>query len=136
MTPVGRRRTSRVYPSSPGLAHARAYAALHGHLACSRDTRHDGFALGDWLVQTRRRARQGGLAPTALHALDTLDAWWNPPWPSIWQRTYQQALLTHRSGKDRSPALQRWTERQRTRWTTLHPQQQRLLTTIDIHPNL
>jgi hypothetical protein len=53
--------------------HARAYADLHGHLACSKDTHHDGFALGDWLVQTRRRARQGRLAPTTSHALDTLD---------------------------------------------------------------
>ncbi|MFJ2444046.1 hypothetical protein ACIOWG_27185 [Streptomyces sp. NPDC087658] len=43
--------------------------------------------------------------------------------------------MTHRSGQDHSPALQRWTERQRTRWNTLHPQQQHLLTTIDIHPS-
>ncbi|WP_267950772.1 hypothetical protein [Streptomyces sp. GMR22] len=33
------------------------------------------------------------------------------------------------------PALQKWTDRQRTRWTTLHPDQQQLLTTIDIHPD-
>ncbi|MCX4593264.1 helicase associated domain-containing protein [Streptomyces sp. NBC_01549] len=131
---AARRRTSRVYPSSPGLAHARAYAALNGHLSCSKNTHHDGFALGNWLVQTRRRARQGRLATTTSQALDTLDPWWNPPWPSIWQRTYQQAKLNHRNGQDPSPTLQRWTERQRTRWNTLHPQQQRLLTTIDIHP--
>ncbi|MCX2928486.1 Helicase associated domain protein [Streptomyces sp. NEAU-W12] len=131
---VARRRTSRVYPTSPGLAHARAYAALNGHLACSKDTRHDGFSLGDWLVQTRRKARQGRLAPTTTHTLDTIDPWWNPPWPSIWQRTYQQAKLHHHTGQPYSPALQRWTERQRTRWNTLHPDQQQLLTTIGIHP--
>ncbi|WP_226962832.1 helicase associated domain-containing protein [Streptomyces sp. C8S0] len=39
---------------------------MNGHLACSKDTHHNGFALGDWLVQTRRRARQGGLSPPPL----------------------------------------------------------------------
>ncbi|MET9647651.1 Helicase associated domain protein [Streptomyces syringium] len=134
IAPVGRRRTSRVYPSSPGLAHARAYAALNGHLACSKDTHHDDFALGDWLTQKRRAARQGRLSPTTAHALDTLDPWWCPPWPHTWQRTYHQAREQHDAGQDHSPTIQRWTEQQRTRWNTLHPQQQHLLTTLDIHP--
>ncbi|MGW2572990.1 helicase associated domain-containing protein [Streptomyces sp. NPDC001537] len=136
MTPeaAARRRTNRVYPTSPGLAHARTYAALHGHLACSKDTHHDGFALGEWLVQTRRKARQGRLASTTSHALDSLDPWWNPPWPSLWQRTYQQAKLHHHIDQDHSPTLQRWAEQQRTRWSALHPTQQELLSAIDIHP--
>ncbi|MEU1091561.1 helicase associated domain-containing protein [Streptomyces sp. NPDC005576] len=128
------RRTRRVYPSSPGLDHARTYAVAHGHLSPSADTHHDGFPLGRWLVETRRKARQGHLAPTTSRALEDLDAWWNPPWPSIWQRTYQQAKLHQLKGQDTSPTLQRWTERQRTRWNTLHPTQQHLLTTINIHP--
>ncbi|MFJ8719461.1 helicase associated domain-containing protein [Streptomyces violaceus] len=106
----------------------------NGHLSPSADNHHDGFPLGRWLVQTRRRARQGGLAPTTLHALDTIDPWWNPPWPSIWQRTYQQAQLHHHTGQDHSPTLQRWTERQRTRWNTLHPTQQELLSAVGIRP--
>ncbi|MEV5901863.1 helicase associated domain-containing protein [Streptomyces sp. NPDC052127] len=134
ITPTRRRRTSRVYPPSPGLAHARTYAQAHGHLSPSADTHHDGFPLGRWLVQTRRKARQGRLSPTTTQALDNLDPWWNPPWPTIWQRTYQQAQFNHHTGQDHSPALQRWTERQRTRWNTLHPTQQELLTTINIHP--
>ncbi|WP_260609338.1 helicase associated domain-containing protein [Streptomyces sp. WAC 01325] len=128
------RRTSRVYPVSPGLAHARAYAQAHGHLSPSADTHHDGFPLGRWLVQTRRKARQGRLAPTTSQALQAIDPWWNPPWPSIWHRTYQQAKLNHHTGQPHSPALKRWTERQRTRWNTLHPDQQHLLTSIDIFP--
>ncbi|WP_256333611.1 helicase associated domain-containing protein [Streptomyces sp. cf386] len=107
---------------------------MNGHLACSKDTRHDGFALGDWLVQTRRRARQGRFSPTTTQVLEDLDPWWNPPWPSIWQRTYQQAQFNHHTGQPYSPALQRWTKQQRTRWNTLHPTQQELLTTIGIHP--
>ncbi|MEV2196514.1 helicase associated domain-containing protein [Streptomyces phaeochromogenes] len=131
---AARRRTSRVYPSSPGLAHARAYAALNGHLSPSADSQHDGFPLGRWLVQKRRAARQGRLSSTTSQVLEDLDPWWNPPWPSIWQRTYQQAQLHHHTGQDPSPTLQKWADRQRTRWNTLHPQQQHLLTAIGIHP--
>ncbi|WP_239487014.1 helicase associated domain-containing protein [Streptomyces durocortorensis] len=127
-------RTSRVYPPSPGLDHARTYALAHGHLSPSADTHHDGFPLGRWLVETRRKARQGQLALTTSRALEDLDAWWNPPWPHTWQRTYQQARAHHDTGQDHSPTLHRWTERQHTRWTTLHPQQQHLLTTIGIVP--
>ncbi|MGW2768758.1 helicase associated domain-containing protein [Streptomyces sp. NPDC001275] len=135
IAPVGRRRTIRVYPTSPGLAHARTYAALNGHLACSKDTRHDDFALGDWLTQKRRAARQGRLSPTTAHALDTLDPWWCPPWPHTWQRTYQQAKSHHHTGQDHSPTIQRWSEQQRTRWNTLHPTQQELLSAIGIRPS-
>ncbi|MBT2398829.1 helicase associated domain-containing protein, partial [Streptomyces sp. ISL-100] len=129
-----RRRTSRVYPTSPGLAHAHAYAQTHGHLSPSADTHHDGFPLGRWLVQTRRKARQGRLSPSTTQALENLDPWWNPPWPHTWQRSYQQAKLHHRTGRLHPPPLQKWADRQRTRWTSLHPTQQHLLTTINIHP--
>ncbi|WP_078890582.1 helicase associated domain-containing protein [Streptomyces maremycinicus] len=129
-----RRRTRRVYPPSPGLTHARAYAQAHGHLSPSADTHHDGFPLGRWLVQTRRKAQQGHLSPTTTRVLENLDPWWNPPWPSIWQRTYQQAKLHHHTGQPYSSALQRWTERQRTHWNTLHPTQQKLLSAVGIHP--
>ncbi|MEU5646641.1 helicase associated domain-containing protein [Streptomyces milbemycinicus] len=129
------RRTSRVYPVSPELAHARAYAQAHGHLSPSADTHHHAFPPGRWLVQTRRKARQGHLAPTARHqALTAIDPWWNPPWPHIWQRTYQQAKLHQLNGQLQPPALQESTDRQRTRWTTLHPNQQHLLTSIGIQP--
>jgi hypothetical protein len=66
--------------------------------------------------------------------MDRTDSWWNPPWPHTWQRTYQQAQLNHSTGQDHSPTIQRWTQRQRTRWNTLHPAQQHLLTTIGIKP--
>ncbi|MDX3204173.1 helicase-associated protein, partial [Streptomyces scabiei] len=72
--------------------------------------------------------------PTTTQVLEALDPWWNPPWPSIWQRTYQEAKLHQLNSRPHPPALQKWTERQRTRWNTLHPQQQHLLTTIGIHP--
>ncbi|MGY5060022.1 helicase associated domain-containing protein [Streptomyces sp. 900105755] len=133
-TATDRRKTSRIYPIGPGMTHARAYAATRGHLSCSKNTLHDGFPLGEWLIQKRRAARQGRLSPTTTHTLNTLDPWWNPPWPHTWQRTYQQATLNHTNGQPYSPALQRWTERQHTHWNTLHPDQQELLTTIGINP--
>ncbi|WP_227025644.1 hypothetical protein [Streptomyces fodineus] len=43
--------------------------------------------------------------------------------------------MNHHTGQGPSPTLQRWTDRQRTRWNTLHPQQQHLLTTIGITPD-
>ncbi|MEU1212605.1 helicase associated domain-containing protein [Streptomyces sp. NPDC005791] len=129
-----RRRTSRVYPLSPGLAHARAYALAHGRLSPSADTHHGGFPLGRRLVGTRRKARQGQLAPTTSQALTAIDAWWNPPWPHTWQRTYQQAKLHQFNGADHPPTLLKWTDRQRTRWNTLHPHQQKLLSGIGIFP--
>ncbi|MBY8844585.1 Helicase associated domain protein [Streptomyces sp. SP2-10] len=79
----GRRR-----PAADGLAVARAYAARHGHLAVSRPTTADSFALGAWLNNQRQRQRSLG-RPTRLgHRLTALDAWWNPPWPVAWQRTW------------------------------------------------
>ncbi|WP_240361737.1 helicase associated domain-containing protein [Streptomyces sp. MBT27] len=36
-----------------GLAHARSYAARHGHLAVPKYGRHEGFALGAWLANQR-----------------------------------------------------------------------------------
>ncbi|MET9062456.1 hypothetical protein ABZX99_32065 [Streptomyces antibioticus] len=73
--------------------------------------------------------------PNARHqALTAIAPWWNPPWDLAWQRAYQQAKSHHHTGQDHSLTLQRWTKQQRTRWNTLHPTQQHLLTTIGIHP--
>ncbi|MBI0375704.1 helicase associated domain-containing protein, partial [Streptomyces albiflaviniger] len=62
-----------------GLAHARSYAAEHGHLAVSKHTRRHGFALGRWLIQQRRKARAGLLSARTLQELTLLAPWWNPP---------------------------------------------------------
>ncbi|WP_369253709.1 Helicase associated domain protein [Streptomyces sp. R35] len=74
-----------------GLEAAHDYAALHGHLAVSQPTTHDGFALGKWLNQVRHRQR-AATQPTRLgRQLTSLDTWWNPPWPLDWQRSYWAA---------------------------------------------
>lgn len=40
------------------LVHARAWAAVHGHLAVPQEVQQDGFALGMWLFSQRNRAKQ------------------------------------------------------------------------------
>ncbi|MFH8492297.1 helicase associated domain-containing protein [Streptomyces longisporoflavus] len=70
-----------------GLAAARAYADVHGHLAVERPRAPesgDGFDLGTWLRVRRTRAQM--LSPEQARSLAELDAWWNPPWPMSWQR--------------------------------------------------
>jgi hypothetical protein len=83
-TAVGERPApaTRSYPASPGLDHARTYAAQHCHLTPDKHTQHEGFPLGRWLCQQRRKARAGVLSTTTVEALTALDPWWNPPGPT------------------------------------------------------
>ncbi|MFD6231624.1 helicase associated domain-containing protein [Streptomyces sp. NPDC060232] len=73
------------------LDHARAYAGEHGHLCAPTSTRQDGFAIGKWLHSQRVRARRGQLDPILNQALTGIDSWWNPPWPTDWQREHHHA---------------------------------------------
>ncbi|MFD0319390.1 Helicase associated domain protein [Streptomyces flavalbus] len=119
---------TRSYPASPGLHHAHAYAAQHGHLTPDKHTRQAGFPLGQWLGQQRRKARAGTLSATTGAALTSLDPWWNPPWPYTWHRTWQQYRATIRGNEPLPDTLLRWANAQRSQWSTLHPGQQQLLT--------
>ncbi|MFJ2565706.1 Helicase associated domain protein [Streptomyces sp. NPDC087568] len=132
--PVPTPTTTRRYPPGEGLPHARGYAAAHGHLAVFKHTHHHGFALGDWLIQQRRKARAGLLSAHALQELTLLDPWWNPPWPFAWQRKYHQHRTLHAAGQPLPPELQRWARKQSILWHQLHPHQQALLCTIEIRP--
>ncbi|SMF86186.1 helicase associated domain-containing protein, partial [Streptomyces sp. Amel2xC10] len=127
---------TRSYPASPGLHHARTYAARHGHLTPDKHTHHDDFPLGRWLGQQRRKARAGVLSTTTIEALTALDPWWNPPWPYTWHRTWQQYRATTSGNEPLPDTLQHWADAQRSQWSTLHPDQQRLLALlgIDISP--
>ncbi|MEU6102749.1 helicase associated domain-containing protein [Streptomyces flaveolus] len=117
------------------LAHARSWADTHGHLAVPVTARHDGFALGAWLVSQRSlagtRARQGKTPSPHLKELAAIDPWWNPPWDLQWQRSYHRAHAQARA-HDPVPAARRWLREQRRSWPLLHPGQQRLLTTAGL----
>lgn len=129
-----RRRTTRPYPTGPGIAHARDHAQAVGHLTPTTDTVHDGFPLGRWLGQQRAKARHGRLSPATTQALNAIDPWWNPPWPYTWQTLYHRARTAQAGDTGLPTNLQRWATQQQHRWHHLHPHQQALLTTISITP--
>ncbi|MFI5534617.1 helicase associated domain-containing protein [Kitasatospora sp. NPDC051853] len=119
-----------------GLPYARAYARQHGGLGGAHyDVEHDGFPLGWWLLEQRKRAnahvRRTGRPWPHQAAMTAIDPWWNPPWRASWQHAYTSVqdcpdptgLLPHQK---------RWISQQLTNWHTLHPDQQTLLTTIGI----
>ncbi|MFI8991566.1 Helicase associated domain protein [Streptomyces antimycoticus] len=112
-----------------GLAHAAAYAARHGHLVPPVDYVHDDFPLGRWLATQRSRADD--LSPQRVSALAALDQWWNPPWPTTWQRGYHTALRGMAETKTASKAGE-WLESQRMRADDLHPAQRRLLNEVEL----
>ncbi len=123
-----------------GLAHARAYAAHHGHLAAPIGERFNGFALGRWLSNHRKSA---AVPPEHVAELEVLDPWWRPPWTVMWQRTYYEARDHARAGGGLRPergfpatsfGLGEWLYIQCTAYDDLHPAQQRLLSDIGLTP--
>ncbi|MFD7596302.1 Helicase associated domain protein [Kitasatospora sp. NPDC059812] len=121
-----------------GLPYARAYAHQHGGLGGAHyDVEHDGFPLGWWLYEQRKRAnahlRRTRQPWPHQAAMTALDPWWNPPWRASWQHTYTR-IQGRLDPAGLLPHQQRWINQQRTNWHTLHPHQQKLLTTIGLTP--
>ncbi|WP_327411181.1 DEAD/DEAH box helicase family protein (plasmid) [Streptomyces sp. NBC_01281] len=89
------------------ITYARECTREHGGLAVSSGyTTADGRKFGRDLNNLRQRADKYDTTaePTSddqkgfAELLDTLfeiDPWWNPPWPLVWQRHYQQASLRY-----------------------------------------
>ncbi|MEV8334441.1 helicase associated domain-containing protein [Streptomyces niveus] len=141
------RRRSSAERFQVGLAHARAFANIHGNLASvAQVTVHDGYPLGQWLgnQRTHRRSGRRPLAADRARALADIDPWWNPPWHLKWQRHYHHArdaaagrLLQPENGfndLDDSGAAD-WLRRQCSTYNELHPAQRQLLTDIGITAN-
>ncbi|MFF9691305.1 helicase associated domain-containing protein [Streptomyces sp. NPDC014623] len=122
-----------------GLAQTHAYHQQHGHLAVPKEDTPADYPLGQWLANTRaRHTRMPAHQAGALHALYP---WWNVPWSTLWQRTWHQArdhaeahgpLEPARGFPATSYSLGEWLYLQCTRYPTLHPEQQRLLTHIGL----
>ncbi|MEV2196513.1 Helicase associated domain protein [Streptomyces phaeochromogenes] len=121
-----------------GLAHARAYAAVHGHLAAPIHSRFNGFTLGRWLSNHRKYP---AMPPEHVAELEALDPWWRPPWTVMWQRFYYQARDHTRARGPLRPehgfpttgfGLGEWLYNQCTGYDSLHPGQQRLLADIGL----
>ncbi|MEV4441858.1 Helicase associated domain protein, partial [Streptomyces sp. NPDC049577] len=127
-----------------GLAHARAFADVHGNLAVVTHTAvHDGYPLGQWLANQRnhRRSNRRPMPTDRAQALADIDPWWNPPWHLTWQRHYYRArdaaagrLLQAEDGfnnLDDSGAAD-WLWHQCAMYDELHPQQRQILADIGI----
>lgn len=121
------------------LAHARAYHQQFGHLAVPKEDSFGDYPLGAWLSNLRTRHTRVPAHQAA--ALNALYPWWNAPWSTLWQRTWHQAhdhleangpLEPARGFPTTSYSLGEWLYLQCTRYPTLHPEQQRLLTHIGI----
>ncbi|MDQ1013564.1 Helicase associated domain protein [Streptomyces afghaniensis] len=123
-----------------GLAHAHVYHQRHGHLAVPKEDVPHGYPLGQWVANLRTSHTRMPAHQAA--ALNGIDAWWNAPWSTLWQRTWHQArdhteahgpLNPSRGFPATSYSLGEWLYLQCTRYPTLHPEQQRLLTQIGIN---
>ncbi|MEV4881429.1 Helicase associated domain protein [Streptomyces cyaneofuscatus] len=133
--------------TAPGLDHARTYAAQHGHLAIPQSAYCEGFPLGRWLSEQRRKAREhhrgtGGRWPVST-LLAALDPWWSPTWSLEWQRNWNRVRKRSESAcaasdggstsiADLEEELAGWLRRQCADYGTLHPEQHHLLARIGI----
>jgi hypothetical protein len=99
-----------------GLAVARDYATVHGHLLPGAAVIWDGFALGTWLKNQRAAARKarenaarrangetglsyaGELSESRMEALTEVDPGWAPEWEISWQRSYRLILAHVKAG--------------------------------------
>ncbi|AQW56568.1 helicase associated domain-containing protein [Streptomyces violaceusniger] len=134
------RRIPQAAAFAAGLAHARSWAAQHGHLTVAGDTSHDGYRLGAWLRTQRRRATRGKLPTDRIKALEAIDPHWNPAGGPRWHQTYLTAR-THTTGRslattadlDALPsATAKWLFTQCSSYDSLHPEQQQLLAEIGL----
>ncbi|MER5399817.1 Helicase associated domain protein [Streptomyces sp. NPDC002599] len=143
-----------------GLAVAKDYAAVHGHLVPPATTvwGGDGMTLGVWLKNARGAARKtrenaerraagelgvpyaGELSESRMDALDALDPAWCPAWSIDWQRNFALTLahvradgtLPVREGEAivQGEDLGAWNRAQRVSWEKLTPVQQWLLDSV------
>lgn len=136
------RRVTQQASFDTGLAHARSYAAQHGHLAVPKTESHHGYQLGTWLADKRKRAADGTLPRSRAEALNTVDPCWNPPWGLPWQTTYHavrtetrgHALNAEAGFPGLPPDATRWLLTQCINYDDLHQGQKQLLTDLGITP--
>nr|WP_024126847.1 DEAD/DEAH box helicase [Streptomyces sp. F2]AHE39611.1 Helicase [Streptomyces sp. F2] len=130
-----------------GLLHARNWAARHGHLAAPTGEMAGDFALGRWLTNRRAAARaraDNGLEPDPTDlALAEIDPYWNPAWSITWQRLYYTARAYADASitlddlpadfvTDDDEPLGEWVRAQSTDYSTLYPEQLRLVRELGI----
>ncbi|MFD8376806.1 Helicase associated domain protein [Streptomyces sp. NPDC059688] len=146
-----------------GLAAARGWAKVHGHLAAPADATHAGYRVGLFLKNARAAARRaavdeqrqadglpvapagGTLTVERREQLDDIDPAWCPAWPIDWQRSFH-LLRQHLEAGGALPTapgdavyqgedLGRWVRTQRLGWNKLTGVQQWMCEhVLGIHP--
>ncbi|MFI8916398.1 Helicase associated domain protein [Streptomyces sp. NPDC053513] len=136
-----------------GLAAARGWAEVNGHLLAPLDATHQGYRVGTWLKNARAAARRaleleqrqaeglpvqswaGALSPERREQLEDIDPSWCPAWPVEWQRAFHLVRLHLEEAGGTLPTepgevmhqgedLGRWVRAQRLGWDKLTAVQQ------------
>ncbi|MFE1735100.1 Helicase associated domain protein [Streptomyces bacillaris] len=136
-----------------GLAAARGWAEVNGHLLAPLDATHQGYRVGTWLKNARAAARRaleleqrqaeglpveswaGALSPERREQLEDIDPSWCPAWPVEWQRAFHLVRLHLEEAGGTLPTepgevmhqgedLGRWVRAQRLGWDKLTTVQQ------------
>ncbi|MEW5627945.1 Helicase associated domain protein [Streptomyces hydrogenans] len=136
-----------------GLAAARGWAEVNGHLLAPLDATFQGYRVGTWLKNARAAARRaqeleqrqaeglpveswaGALSAERREQLEDIDPSWCPAWPVEWQRAFHLVrlhleevggTLPTEPGEvmHQSEDLGRWVRAQRLGWDKLTTVQQ------------
>ncbi|MFE9360274.1 Helicase associated domain protein [Streptomyces olivaceoviridis] len=135
-----------------GLAAARGWAEVNGHLLAPLDATYQGYKVGIWLKNARAAARKaaeieqrraeglpvqssaGALSDERREQLEDIDPSWCPSWPVEWQRAFHLVRLHLEAGRPlpTSPGdvvhqgedLGRWVRSVRLGWDNLTTVQQ------------
>ncbi|MEU8527191.1 Helicase associated domain protein [Streptomyces sp. NPDC048629] len=136
-----------------GLAAARGWAEVNGHLLAPLDATHQGYRVGTWLKNARAAARRaqeieqrqakglpveswsGALSAERHEQLEDIDPSWCPAWPVEWQRAFHLVRLHLEEAGGTLPTepgevmhqgedLGRWVRAQRLGWDKLTTVQQ------------
>ncbi|MFF6787450.1 helicase associated domain-containing protein [Streptomyces filamentosus] len=131
-----------------GLAAARGWAEVNGHLLAPLGATHQGYRVGIWLKNARAAARRaleleqlqaeglpveswsGALSQERREQLEDIDPSWCPAWPVEWQRAFHLVRLHLEEARGTLPAepgevmrqgedLGRWVRAQRLGWDKL-----------------
>ncbi|WP_228474011.1 helicase associated domain-containing protein, partial [Streptomyces calidiresistens] len=123
-----------------GLIAARSYFEEYGTLAAPRDAVVDGFPIGQFLDNLRKR--QMVLTEERDAALSAIDPHWNPPWSLAWERG-RVALAMLLEGEETVPEIPpgvrvngtdvgAWLRRQLVGWAGLDDAQREALAKLGI----
>ncbi|MFB8166172.1 DEAD/DEAH box helicase [Streptomyces rubiginosohelvolus] len=146
-----------------GLAAARGWAEVNGHLLAPLDATHQGYRVGTWLKNARAAARRaleleqrqaeglpveswsGALSAERREQLEDIDPSWCPAWPVEWQRAFHLVRLHLEEAGGTLPTepgevmhqgedLGRWVRAQRLGWDKLTTVQQWMCEVLGITP--